>query len=413
MMSGHHHLPGYALFAALLASAGLPIYIHAPKYFADEFGISLIALGAVLFGLRLLDVVQDPLLGRLSERLRYRRGSAVAVAVAIMAGSMWALFAMPPLLPPLIWFALSLTGVFSAFSFLTICFYAQGVAKADVLGGAGHIVLARWRETGALIGVCIASVAPVVFGLATDRPFTGFAAGFAVLSVAGILAMRHEWRGSDLPPSAGFGVVLRDHTATRLLLIAFLNAGPVAVTSTLFLFYVESILQAPGWEGPLLLLFFVSAAAAAPIWGFLAERHGTKHVLICAMVLAIAGLSGALFLSIGDIVPFALVCVISGAALGADLTLLPAMFAKRMAKIAPTAAEGFGLWSFVSKISLAFAAVILLPSLQMAGFSSGNLDNGPRALATLVWLYAGLPCVLKVLAIVLLARTPLREDDEE
>jgi len=77
-------LPAYALFAALLASAGLPIYIHAPKFFVDEYAVSLTALGSVLFGLRLLDVVQDPLLGRLSERLRHHRGRAVAVASAVM-----------------------------------------------------------------------------------------------------------------------------------------------------------------------------------------------------------------------------------------------------------------------------------------------------------------------------------------
>ena len=44
-------LQAYALFAALLAAAGLPIYIHAPKFFVDEYGVSLTALGIVLFGL--------------------------------------------------------------------------------------------------------------------------------------------------------------------------------------------------------------------------------------------------------------------------------------------------------------------------------------------------------------------------
>ena len=72
-------LPSYALFAALLACAGLPIYIHAPKFYVDEYGVSLTALAAVLFGLRLLDVVQDPLFGRLSERWRAHRGLSVGV----------------------------------------------------------------------------------------------------------------------------------------------------------------------------------------------------------------------------------------------------------------------------------------------------------------------------------------------
>ena len=69
MTSAPERLPAYAVFAATLAAAGLPIYIHAPKFFVDEYGVSLAALGAVLFGLRLFDVVQDPLLGWLSRRL--------------------------------------------------------------------------------------------------------------------------------------------------------------------------------------------------------------------------------------------------------------------------------------------------------------------------------------------------------
>jgi GPH family glycoside/pentoside/hexuronide:cation symporter len=410
MKSASQSLPAYALFAALLASAGLPIYIHAPKFFVDEYGVSLAALGSVLFGLRLLDVVQDPLLGRLSEKLRDQRGLAVGIASGLMALSMFALFAIPPLLPPLVWFGLTLTGVFSAFSFLTICFYAQGVAKAGTLPGSGHLSLARWRETGALLGVCAASVAPVGFGLFIGAPFSGFAVGFGVLALASVVAMRAEWRSVGLPAATGFGTVLRDPIARRLLLIALLNAAPVAVSSTLFLFYVEGALEAPGWEGPLLLLFFLSAAAAAPFWGVLAERHGAKTVLLGAMVLAIASLGGALFLGAGDAWLFALVCIGSGAALGADLTLLPAMFATRMAVIAPSAAEGFGLWSLVSKFTLAFAAVTLLPTLQMSGFESGATNNPPSAVTMLIWLYAGLPCMLKLLAIALLVGTRLEKE---
>lgn len=401
-------LPAYALFAALLACAGLPIYIHAPKFYVDEYGVSLTALGTVLFGLRLLDVVQDPLLGRLSEKLRNQRGVAVGIGCGVIALAMVGLFAVPPMTSPVLWFAMMLTLVFSAFSFLTICFYAQGVAKADKMVGQGHLRLARWRETGGLLGVCVASVAPVALGAFMGAPFAGFAVGFAVLAVAAALAMRGEWVSVDVPESTGFGTVLRDPLARRLLLIALLNAAPVAVSSTLFLFYVESALGAPGFEGPLLLLFFLSAAAAAPVWGILAERFGAQRVLLCAMFLAIFAFGGALFLGEGDKWWFALVCVASGAAMGADLTLLPALFATRMAKIAPSAAEGFGLWSFVSKFTLALAAAILLPALDSAGYISGAGGQSPdEAIDLLRLLYAGVPCVLKLAAIILLWRTKL------
>jgi len=405
-----NRLPSYALFAALLACAGLPIYIHAPKFYVDEYGVSLTALAAVLFGMRLLDVVQDPLLGRLSERLRNQRGLAVALGCAVIAVAMLGLFAVPPLTAPVLWFGIMLTLVFSAFSFLTICFYAQGVAKADRMEGHGHLRLARWRETGALLGVCVASVTPVALGMVMDAPFAGFAVGFAVLAVAAAVSMRGEWLSVDVPKSTGFGTILRDPLARRLLLIALLNAAPVAVSSTLFLFYVESALEAPGFEGPLLLLFFLSAAGAAPVWGMLAEKYGTQPVLLSAMVLAIFAFGGALFLSAGDQWWFALVCVASGAAMGADLTLLPAVFATRMAQIAPSAAEGFGLWSFVSKFTLALAAAVLLPALEGAGYASGASTPQPQeAVDLLRMLYAGVPCLLKMVAIFMLWRTKLDE----
>ena len=59
-------LPSYAFFASLLGMAGLPIYIHAPKFFVDTYGVTLATLGFALFALRLIDFVQDPLFGRLA-----------------------------------------------------------------------------------------------------------------------------------------------------------------------------------------------------------------------------------------------------------------------------------------------------------------------------------------------------------
>lgn len=397
-------LPAYGVFAALLAAAGLPIYIHAPKAYVDDYGVSLAALGAVLFGLRLFDVVQDPLLARLAGALRHWRAAAVTGGVLLMVGAMLGLFAVVPPIDPLVWFAVMLAGVFSAFSFLTICFYAQGVQTAGYLEGAGHLRLARWRETGALLGVCVAAVMPVALG-----GFAGFALGFAVLGGTALWAMRREWGSAGNIPEAGFAPVLRDQVARRLLLIALVNAAPVAVSSTLFLFFVESRLAAPGWEGPFLLLFFLSAALAAPFWGRAAERFGPKSVLLAAMALAIAAFGFAITLGAGDTWAFAAICIASGATLGADLTILPAIFATRMARVAPGAAGGFGLWSFVSKLSLAFAAIALLPALELAGYRAGT-DNSESALWALSLAYGLVPCVLKLLAIALLATTKWKED---
>jgi GPH family glycoside/pentoside/hexuronide:cation symporter len=403
-------LPAWSLFAALIAMAGLPIYIHAPKYFVDTYGVSLAAMGFTLAALRLIDVVQDPLLGWLAEATRPHRRTGIALSTALMAASLAALFAVPPPFAPLLWFALCLTALFSAFSFLSICFYAEGVTKAATLGPDGHIRLAGWREAGSLLGVCFAATAPVALAALTAQPFTAFAALFAATAFAATLAMHPEWQGRPATPSpnpiALFRPVLADPLSRRLLLIALLNAAPVAVSSTLFLFFVESGLQLPGWEGPLLLVFFLAAALSTPLWSLLARRHSPRPVLLTAMTLAILAFLWTLTLGPGDLVPFALISAASGAALGADLTLLPAIFARRLAETGTPEAAAFALWSFVSKLSLALAALTLLPALDAVGFESGT-QNTDQALRTLTLIYAGLPCVLKLTAIALLASTRL------
>ena len=406
---GGDRLPAYALYGAVLSGAGLPIYMYAPKFFADSYGVSLATLGAVLFGLRLFDVVQDPVLGWVSERLRGARGMAVALGAGLLALSMVGLFAVAPPVAPAWWFGITLTGLFTAFSFLTINFYAQGIAKAGEIAG-GHVRLAAWRETGALLGVSVAAVIPTVLMGVTDAPFTVFALGFAAVAMLAALAMAPEWQGGAPSEPTPVRTILRDATARRLLLLALVNATPLAVSSTLFLFFVESRLQAPGWEGPLLVLFFLAAAASAPGWGWAAGRWGAKPVLLSAMVLAIVTFAGVLALGPGDVAAFAVICVLSGATIGADLTLMPALFARQMGRIAPNGGQGFGLWSLVTKLSLAFAAVALLPLLESAGFRSGAADNPPEALHMLTYLYALVPCLLKLLAIALLLATPLKEE---
>ncbi len=409
-------LPAWSLFAALIATAGLPIYIHAPKFYVDSYGVTLASMGFLLAALRLIDVVQDPALGWLAEATRSRRRLGVLIAVLIMVVSLAALLAVTPPIAPLWWFGLCLTGLFSAFSFLTICFYAEGVTKAGTLGPEGHIRLAGWREGGSLLGVCLAAVAPVALASFTDQPFTLFALVFAAIALAATLAMSREWQGRSADPTPNpldlFRPTLADPLARRLLLIALLNAAPVAVTSTLFLFFVESRLQLPGWEGPLLLLFFLAAALSTPLWSLFARRHGPRPVLLVAMTLAILAFLWTLTLGPGDGIAFALVCVASGAALGADMTLLPAIFAQRLASLGTSEAAAFGLWSFVSKLSLALAALTILPALDAAGFQSGT-RNTQQALWTLTVIYAALPCVLKVIAILLLALTPLQGTPKE
>ena len=107
-----------------------------------------------------------------------------------------------------------------------------------------------------------------------------------------------------------------DTLSRRLLILSFVNSAPVAITSTLFLFYVDSVLNLPNLSGPFLLVFFLSAALSAPVWGKLGTVWGEKRVLALGMTLSIVTFFWAVFLGPGQVLSFALISALSGAALG-------------------------------------------------------------------------------------------------
>ena len=126
------------------------------------------------------------------------------------------------------------------------------------------------------------------------------------------------------------------------------------------------------------------------------------------MPMAIAGFAGAALLVPGDLAGFALVTAVSGAAIGADMVLLPAMFSISLTRAGLNAAAAFGIWSFAGKLGLALAAFTMLPLLERSGFSPGQ-RNGESALATLNMAYAVIPCVLKLGALAMVLALPSKE----
>nr|WP_323780909.1 MFS transporter [Amylibacter sp.] len=399
----------YSAFAAVLAAAGLPLYIHAPKYYVDTYDLSLSTIGVALLGLRVLDFVQDPVLGWVVDHLGPWRGVFAGGMTALLALAMVALFAVTAPFNPIVWFVLCLAVLFTAFSALSILFYARGIVKGDTLGADGHLRLAGWRETGGLIGICLAAILPTAFfGMGASAPLAVFAVVFCIAALIGGAMMRHEWRGGAEVDHTSILTLLADPILRRLLLVGLLNAAPSAVSASLFLFFVEYRLGNETAAGPLLLIFFLAAAVSVPFWAKVARQRGAKWTLLLGMTLSIVAFSFAITLGQGDAGLFAVVCLASGAALGADMTLLPALFSERVERVHGAGGQAFGLWNFCSKLTLAVAAATVLPALDQSGFSTHH-PNSPQVLMVLTFTYAVVPSILKTIALAVLYWTPIKE----
>ena len=388
--------PRVSLYALMLAAAGIPLYIHLPRFAAVNLGIGLGVIGTVLLIIRLIDLVQDPLIGWAIDRWPDAQTLFAAAAAIGLAVGFPLLFMLTDGAGLGTLIAI-LVLLFSAYSLGTILLYGRSATLAKRPDPKELMTLAAYREGGQLTGVILAASAPALFVTlgASAQGYPAFGLFLGVLSVITIVLTFPIWRR---PPITGEGLSfagLGKSGGLRLLALALVNSLPVAITSTLFLFFVEDRLQLPGKAGPLLILFFLSAGASVPLWARLSNRIGPKQTLIIAMPLSIAGFIGAATLSAGNLFGFAVICIASGAALGADMVVLPAMFSVVLTRAGLNASAAFGIWSFAGKLCLALAAFFTLPLLERSGFFPGQ-PNSAQALETLNFAYAVLPCILKL-----------------
>jgi len=402
-----------------LAFVALPLYVVLPNYYARNFGLPLASLGLVLLAARLLDAFIDPLLGRWSDRLYTRSTRAVlawAALAAAMLGLGFALLFFPPVRQPsalLVWVAGCLALTYIAYSGLSILHQAWGARLGGDEVQRSRIV--AWREGLGLVGVILASIAPLALGVpATTALF------FAALCL-GWMAWRLARQPGTVSPadvsgySAGRPTSLWlpfSRPAFRALLAVFVvNGIATAIPATLMLFFVQDRLQASAQDEAIFLgTYFVCAAMAMPVWLKIVTKLGLARTWVLGMLLSVAVFAFAAQLGAGDSAGFTVVCALAGAALGTDLALPGALLAGTIDSHGDRGrAEGayFGWWNFATKLNLALAAGLALPMLGWLGYAPGARD--PQALQTLTWAYCLLPCALKLLAAWLLYTLILRK----
>ena len=396
----------YGLLGLPLAFVALPLYVILPNHYAREFGVPLATLGALLLAARLLDAFIDPLIGRWCDRLFARSLRAVlafGAFAAVLLAAGFALLFFPLTREPtplLLWTSAVLVVTYAAYSALSVAHQSWGAMLGGDENQRSRVV--AWREGLGLVGVVLASITPLVFGL-----------GATVALFCGALALGWlAWTRSLRPliaQNARLGDIwlpFRRPAFRHLLLVFMLNGIASAIPATLVLFFVQDRLQvARNMESVFLATYFVCAALSIPVWLRVVARHGLARSWLLGMGLAIVSFVGATQLGAGDSAAFLAVCAMSGLALGADLALPGAMLAGVIHQAGDRGqSEGayFGWWNFATKLNLALSAGLALPLLGLFGYVPGTRDA--QALTALTMAYCLLPCLLKLGAAALLYR---------
>jgi GPH family glycoside/pentoside/hexuronide:cation symporter len=402
----------YGLMGLPLAFVALPLYVLLPNHYARAFGVPLASLGLLLLAARLFDAFIDPLIGHWGDRLFARSVRAVLAWAALAATALglgFALLFFPPasLLPSLpallLWAALCLLLTYTGYSALSVLHQSWGA----MLGGDAHqrSRVVAWREGLGLAGVILAAVSPQAWGLPVTTALL-----FVALALGWLAWRRAPWplpvgMSAGAAPGTGpaatpLGLPWQRPGFRPLLAVFMVNGIASAIPATLILFFVQDRLQAaPAMEPLFLGTYFACAALAMPLWLRAVARLGLLRAWRLGMGLSVAVFVLASQLGAGDTTGFLLVCALSGAALGADLSVPGALLAGLIQRNGDSGrAEGsyFGWWNFATKLNLALAAGLALPLLGVWGYEPGTRDSA--ALQTLTWAYCLLPCALKLLA---------------
>ncbi len=421
MTLSRRQLAAFAMPALPLTGMYFPVFVFLGPFYAQTMGLSLTAIGTVFLLIRLFDAISDPAMGWISDRVETawgRRRIWMVAGMPLVMLAVWKLFV--PTSAGIGPFSLWLLLLTAGWTMMLTPYFAWAAELSGDYEERSRIAI--WRDATGLLGTILAAV---LFGLGATQGIGMQNAALMVvvgLPVSVVLCLwlvpepkNHSRKRA--PVLALFGVMRGEPRFSRLLLAYLFNGAANALPASLFLFFVSARLQSEDWGPALLILYFGAGVLAALLWSWLIRKYAKNRIWCSAMVYACAVFACTLLLGPGDVVAFAVICVLSGAALGADLSLPSAILADLVD--IDTAQSGeqrtgafFALWSLVTKASLAIAggaAFIILE--QGIGFDADGI-NSEEAIFGLALLYALAPIILKLIAVGLMWNFDLSREEQ-
>ena len=418
-----NRLIAYATLQLPLAMAALPVVLNVSHFYGEVLKFSLQVMGPIFIFCRIVDAVQDPVIGLISDRFTRRgprgRLTFVALMTPLLAGGFYMLFDPPDawfgnqwLMG--VWLTAALLLVHLGYSGVSISYHSHGAELTDDYNERTRVTVGR--EVFGLIGMTAAVVLPVML---TSPKFFGDTAGYMVLGLIFLpLCILFSlptllWAGPSVHPPVvhrenafiAFFAPLKNRLFRRLLLVFVVNGAALGVAVTVILFYVEHVLAGTKLHaGIVLLTYFIAGAASVPMWLLLSKRLSKAAAWFVGMLCSIVGLGLAIFLGPGDFVWFVAISVVTGLGLGADYGLPPSILADVINSPEGGDTQGktgtyFGLWALATKLATALGAALSLPVVALLGFDP---SKGLYSKTALIIVYIVLPVMIKIVAALLI-----------
>jgi GPH family glycoside/pentoside/hexuronide:cation symporter len=407
----------YALPAGILSLPTIPVFILLPSYYAETMGLGLAVVGSVFLGLRLLDVISDPILGWISDLIPSKYGKRklpIAIGGLIGAPALIMIFTPSPDVGAeylILWGAI----LFLAWTTIQIPYVSWAVELEHRYSARAQ--LNGLREGAGLLGIMGTGALGLFFAAYSEAERFQILAWITVVlgSCVIFLALKFVPNGrSPLDKTPAWPTFpQKNKLFLRVLVAWFINGlanGLPAVCLPLFMSHVLNASEAD--RATLIFVYFLFAVIGIQGWVYLAGRFSKHSVWCLSMALASAAFLGVPFLSHGDIIAFGVVCAITGFALGGDLALPPAIQADcidwdRYKFRQERTGSLFAYWSMSTKLALGIAVGFSFSVLAWFGLDDQTETISQNSKIALIVIYSVIPIVLKLLAITVMWGFPI------
>jgi Na+/melibiose symporter-like transporter len=411
---------GYAL-----GNVGLACFLVTPQllllyFLTDTLAVPAATAGIVVMVPKMWEVVLDPLIGAVSDRLRGRLGRRwplMALGALFFPLGFAAMFIPPPgwsMTATLVWVMLAYIGTSTAYALFSIP-YATTAAEVSSDQAVRNRLVA-WRVGLLCIGLLVASgLSPLLLHLGGGGRHGYAVMGISVGAIAGgalLGSLRANWllqnRTAERlrPPSMrqsfrtglratlgnrGYRLLWTGYACQTLAMGAQFALMPYAVRYQLHA--TTDVIT------DLAVVATIVQILAMPLWVRVADRIGTARAAAVAAFAYGAAALGYLLCGPGDVAPAVIVAALSG--LGqAGCYMLP--FALMPTVVAGVDAEdaarnaGFltAIWVSGEKLGLAFGGAAAGLMLGIVGYASGQDSQPAAVLHAVPILFAGIPALL-------------------
>lgn len=385
-----------------------PLIVYIPAFYAGEKGLGLATVG-IVFGLtKLWDIISDPIAGSITDRFGPATGRWrfwLLISLPIMLLGVYKVF-LPPAEVGWEYFAFWMVLLYVGWTLLTISHISWGVDLSMDYHERSRI--AAYRQFAALIGSLVIVFIPVLSDQfsGADQSVRIRNMGLFVMLALPVLSAAVVWSApaGSSRERRGHTYRLRDsvtilvhNKSLRALLIG--NMGillGLGATSSVLLFYVESVLRLREWATLAIVPLLFSGMLFLPVMKRLAVARGKHQTFRMVLLFQIVVQPLFLIIPAENLLVTALVFVLLGAVYGAVIFLPQAMIADlkdfRTEGVVGRTGIYVALLQSTSKVSGALAVALMFILLPLTGFDpEPSAVNDSQSLRALRYLMVILP----------------------